>query len=69
VAFGLIAGDVPSRLLVGVVVLGLLAAVSEEQPLICVADDAQVRFPVMQISERICSILGRPILIPVSNNE
>ena len=41
VAFGMNTGDVPDRFLVGLAVLGLLAEVSEEQPLICVADDTQ----------------------------
>ena len=39
IAFGLSAGPVPDRFLVGLAVLGLLSEVSEEQPLICVVDD------------------------------
>ena len=39
IAFGLSAGPVPDRFLVGLGVLGLLSEVSEEQPLICVVDD------------------------------
>jgi DNA-binding CsgD family transcriptional regulator/tetratricopeptide (TPR) repeat protein len=41
VAFGLSAGAVPDRFLVGVAALGLLSELAEEQPLLCVVDDAQ----------------------------
>jgi AAA ATPase domain len=41
VAFGYSVGSPPDRFLVGVAVLSLLAAVSEDRPLMCVVDDAQ----------------------------
>jgi DNA-binding CsgD family transcriptional regulator len=40
-AFGLSAGGLPDRFVVGVAVLNLLAKAAEEQPLCCIVDDAQ----------------------------
>jgi DNA-binding CsgD family transcriptional regulator len=41
VAFGLRAGVAPDRYLVGLAALSLLSEVAEQQPLLCVVDDAQ----------------------------
>ena len=41
VAFGLTIGAAPDRFLVGLAALSLLSEVAEQQPLLCVIDDAQ----------------------------
>jgi DNA-binding CsgD family transcriptional regulator len=40
-AFGISAGPVPDRFLIGLAVLSLLSHVAEEQPLLCLVDDGQ----------------------------
>src|SRR3954454_3564158 len=39
--FGLSVGGTPNRFMIGLAVLGLLSGAAEEQPLLCVVDDAQ----------------------------
>jgi DNA-binding CsgD family transcriptional regulator len=41
VAFGLVAGSAPDRLLMGLALLGLLSQLSTKEPVLCVVDDAQ----------------------------
>ena len=58
-AFGLVGGDGADRFLVGVGVLGLLSAVSEERPLVCLVDDAQW---LDRVSAQLLAFVARRLL-------
>jgi DNA-binding CsgD family transcriptional regulator len=59
VAFGVSAGEAPNPFLVGLAVLGLLSDAAEEQPLLCVVDDAQW---LDRASARALAFLARRLL-------
>ncbi|MGI5286389.1 ATP-binding protein [Nonomuraea polychroma] len=58
-AFGLSAGTPPDRFLVGLAVLSLLADVAEQEPLICLIDDAQW---LDQVSAQTLAFVARRLL-------
>jgi AAA ATPase domain len=59
VAFGLRSGSAPDRFEVGLAILGLLAEVAEQQPLVCIIDDAQW---LDQASARTLAFIARRLI-------
>jgi DNA-binding CsgD family transcriptional regulator len=58
-AFGISAGPPPNRFLVALAALNLMAAVSEQQPLLCIVDDEQW---LDQASAEVLGFVGRRLL-------
>ena len=63
-AFGMHIGPPPDRFLVGLAVLSLLADVAEEQPLVCVIDDAQWLDPIS--AQTLAFVARRQLADPVA---
>jgi DNA-binding CsgD family transcriptional regulator len=71
VVFGLRTGEPPDRFLVGLAALSLLADAAQEQPLLCVIDDAQwldqVSAQALGVAAR--RLLGEPVALVVAARE
>jgi predicted ATPase len=59
VAFGVGGGDTPDRFVIGLAVLGLLADVAADRPLVCLVDDAQW---LDEASAEVLGLVGRRLL-------
>src|SRR5690348_11508285 len=71
VAFGLNAGAAPDRFLVGLAALSLLSEVAEQQPLLCVIDDAQWldRASAQALAFAARRLLAEPVALVVATRE
>jgi DNA-binding CsgD family transcriptional regulator len=71
VAFGLETGAAPDRFLVGLAVLSLVSAVAEQQPLLCVVDDAQWldRASAQALAFVARRLLAEPVALVVATRE
>ncbi|HKV19559.1 MAG TPA: AAA family ATPase, partial [Mycobacterium sp.] len=65
IAFGRGVGEAPDRFLVGLAVLSLMSAVADEQPLLCIVDDAQWldRVSVQTLSFVARRLLAEPVAL------
>ena len=61
IAFGLVPGDPPDRFMVALAALDLLARTAQEEPLLCVLDDAQWLDPA---SAQVLGFVGRRLSVP-----
>ena len=71
VAFGLRAGEAPDRFLVGLAALSLLSEVAEQEPLLCVIDDAQWldRASVQALGFVARRLLAEPVALVAATRE
>ena len=71
VAFGLKSGAAPDRFLVGLAALGLLSEMAEQQPLLCVIDDAQWldRASAQALAFVARRLLGEPVALVFATRE
>src|SRR5580692_807748 len=71
VAFGLQTGAAPDRFLVGLAALSLVSEVAEQQPLLCVVDDAQWldRASAQALAFAARRLLAEPVALVVATRE